>query len=609
MHVRNLNFRFKLSTAGSNAASVRRFFFLKWATPWEKQSGAIEPLISKEMFVAPSWKDVPERLAKDPSLLMEIMGSIPGMLERKGVGQLSYDAVSDERGHAAVHSLPIEYGANANKEAKDPSLFFSAVLGSFPSGMVILPSDAGIPYLKATNKDEFLKSNGKEIAQVRKDLANGKIKSFEGFFAILGNGSVVRCVQHELNERPDGGVMHFVHMMTTSLHVFDGSFCWGAQWHPSRPTEITALGFQIGKHPWYDLDGMNRRAGVGLFYYNNMAALEVAKQRSKGLPVIQGDRSIFEDARLRALGGVLAAMDCFASIPQEMRSAYGAPGTCAEIVDIQHLELIMEGRLDEVPLVAVANEPGIEIDGYAWFKADDLPSTVDQSSQGEARRALTERMKDLLTQSTWGSIRQDVLDLANARLGRDFKEKAGSELLEALVGDPVTLHEINKIIGEYLLDPILPDTLDSISYLNLTDAQLSHIEWNLKKDFHANFAGKVASPEGALHSALQLDILEKQVAVMDKPTIANALQAASHRAKELAHDIAELRDKRAGATADALHDIETRLREHEDALALTLEKEARYKEQVHSLDEYATLKEHHTEEMSRKAQEFFSHRE
>jgi hypothetical protein len=554
---------------------------------------------------------LPEVLRADPDQVVAMVNDVVAQIDPTApAGETTFDRSSDVSGHLGVLHNRVDHGAEAKERISDKAFPLRGPFSAFPGGLVLLPSSLGPQYLLADDKRAFLRQNDADIRAFNDAslaAAKGPGWSFEGHYAILGNGSLVRAVAHIASTSADGSILNLVHMQTTSWHVFDGSFVWAYRWSPERPDFIDGIGIQAGKHAWYDLDQANAVGGVALFHSNNFSAPDVLNARKLGA-YVTGDRSVVKDWSVRALSACLASLDHVSPWLQELRGDYGPPFTMAEIDDAAADRIVAAGpaSIEEVQLPS-ASDTGVTFAGHDVIVQDPpLGTPAGPPGSDDVRTATDALMKYQMTQAAWADIERAVEAFAAGRLGSEWTTKSRAELIGALLTDPESRAQIESIIADRTLGAVLPQLEGVIAGKEPTPEVATALRRGVTDRFRLETISQLLTDGGALRSSLELQVLEQQAALIDGKSLDASLSAAKDRATQAAAEVARLKQAAAGATGDELKRIEADLAAHAQAEADADAAAATYQAQRDDLDQRGELSTRWRDQMSEQSRRIFS---
>lgn len=586
----NKLFRISLMQPNLGKLGVRNFFSsgAPYKVNLSVKTNIAKPLVDKH-FPAISIAQLPAALvgsfSNTAKLLYDLAKAAPS-LPSEGT---FFDPYSDVDGHLSTPVTKVEHGDNSSARVHDPAFPLKAAFSAFPNGIRLIPQSMAESFIAAPDKRVFLEQNQSALSEFTdKTFNEAKAPgwSYEGHYIILGNGSLVRCVQHRMVTNEEGVSLHVWHMQTSSRHIFDGSFVWAWHFDPKHPTMITCLGLQVGKHPWFDLDRLNVWGGAGLFDYMNRAAPYFMAAREKGLQVILGDRSVITDPYVRISGALLASGDRLSPFGQYLRDN-GPPNTRAEIVVLG--EEALENAREQGPEILerlqspTAENTGIEIDGLPVI----LQEAVFGDSLGPAGEekvlARFSKLKEYtMSQENWKLVRSDVLDYAHEKLGSSYSSESGSELIEKLFADPASRLAVEKIITDRLMQPIVPQLQAEIDVVTSDPVDQAYFAERAQTIFREDVTLPLLTREGALRSAIELHILNEQIKVLDKDAVSERLAEAVARKVQEEHEIERLKSQHPEDEAER-EEIEKALQEHEAADREASVDQERYHEQVRDL--------------------------
>lgn len=510
--------------------------------------------------------------------------------------ETAFDSESSIEGHLGVLHNRVAHGPGANDRILDAAFALRGPFTSFPNGIVLLSAEMGERYLQEDDKRTFLAANDSDISAFNRQVLDSSKPpdwSFAGNYIVLGNGSLVRCAHHEIVREPDGSVVNVLHLQTTSWHVFDGSFVWGYAFKPERPLSIDSVGLQAGKHAWVDLDTANVYGGVALFHHNNFAAPDVLTAREKG-PCLTGDSRLIGDAHLRVMGLCLASLDRVSPFLQELRLKYGPPTTIAEIDNDAAKQIVESGdpaRAESMEGLPVAHNTGVSFNGTDVLISAPVFGLPSGGRGTElVRTTLDTLLRYQMNESNWAAIRESVTEYIAARVAPDLHQKSRSELVDSLLGNPESYFDIVAIVSGHTLDNVTPQLESVIDELEVTDEEREDLSRRATDRFTVETVGPLLATGGPLRDAMDLHILEQQVAALDTKAVDEAVRDTAQKASSAARKAAKLKEEATTAHGSELQGIEEELEEQEKSEAELKEQADVLEAQNHDMENYETIR-------------------
>ncbi len=555
-----------------------------FAMPVQRQAGLADIVL--RTFEDTAWGDLPEAMRNDPDRVVALVNEIPApATEADGT---VYDPRSGADGHLSVLASTMQLDGGARQFGSDLRLPLFGAFSAFPNGIVLVPEELGPGYVAADDKVAFLRDEHAMIEAFRVQAFDPSrpARSMAGNYVVLGNGSLIRVVAHQTAVNPDGTVTTVWHAQTTSFHVFDGNFVWAWRFDPATG-RLDCLGVQAGKHPFFDADRLNVSAGGALHHYNNRAGRYFLSAYADGQTVITGDRRLVTDPALRMMGATLAAGDLFSPIAQALRQA-NQPNTQAEVLllDGDTLERLAAEGPDAIETadLPVADAAGVLIDGVPLAPAHGGFGTPDGPAGTAAAEALADRLTEYTrNQSTYDQVRGQVVDFAAKQLAGEWSTGTRDELVGRLLEDPATRLQLDAIVAGAVLDPIADQLAASIAATGADPTAAAQVEAQVREGFRQELTAPLLGPDGPLRVALRLEVLDQQLATIDRAALdQRASQAAAAQAREAAA-IDEL-EHRVPKDAQEREEIERELAQHREAEQAAADDAARYEAQQHDLD-------------------------
>jgi hypothetical protein len=617
-------YRIWLTSADLRSSTVKAFLesgvwypFKKLPTP-----GLIDKVFGKH-FAGVSPADAPEVMADDRNQgrVADALATVNANVPYPSQG-LHQDGISTTSGHFTVQCMDVRMPKEGRNLVADLRLPILGSFAAFPNGIVPIPESLGPDYLKADNKAKFLKDNegaievfGREIFDITRSP-----QSLRGAYVILGNGSLVRVMQHYRQVYPDGSAMTVWHPQTTSRHNFDGSYIWAFHTSVDRPDTIRCIGLQAGKHPLTYSDSLNVSAGGVLFWHNSSAAPDFLDAFARGDRVRTGDTGLIRDPQVRLTNRLLASADHFGSpIARHLRERYG-PNTRSETVILAGRDLPGASvppeefeRRDDFPVIdpaedPVGGEPGVLVDGRlvplhesAFGASAGLPGAdrvIDEVN------SLTEYTK---SDAAATRIRDKVIAFAERQFGADWKTFSRSELMTKLVSEPELRFHMESIVEREIYDPIADQLADTIGAIDATPEIIRQMEAMSREWVRSDVTVPLLTSDGALRSAIELHILDAQGKALDRAEVADRMHAA---AKAMAAESAAIEWLQRTVPKDEQerHFIERKISEHRAKEQEATREHERRTEQVHDLDHHDVLRRQHEEAERRHREKVFRER-
>lgn len=558
----------------------------------EPRTGTALPLFDRH-FAGVSWQDLPAALRDNGDKVIALVRDVAAIAPPQNGTATVYDGISTVEGHLGVLYNRIEHGEEARERFFDRAFALRGPFGAFPRGSLLLPESLGPGYVAADNKRDFLRANQDQIKAFNADILDKPKSSgwsFKGNYIVLGNGSLVRCAQHEMVVDAGGSAVQVLHLQTSSWHVFDGSYVWAYSYSIERPQFIDSIGLQAGKHPCRTMDMANVSGGVALFHYNNRAAVDVLTARQNG-PFRSGDGTVVRDRGLRFLGCCLASLDYLSPVFQEARVVFGPGFTVAEIDNAAATHIVAHGpqSLDTIALPS-ASDTGVSLDGVHVVLLDSPFGTADGPAGADRVRAVAaDLLRYQMNQDTWEDIDRDVTGYAAQKFGADWTSEGRDDLVSSLLDDPAERLQIGKLIKSNTLDVVMPQLQATITEIAPASADAAALTRHVDAWFAFETVDPLLADGGALTASLSLQILNEQVTRIDRTALDASLAAAKNR---LAAESAEtMRLKAAAQTAqgDELKQIVDELAAHTAAQEEAAEQEAIYEQQARDIDNHDAL--------------------
>lgn len=576
---------------------VRNFF--TYGTPFKfnlsRRPHLVRPLAEK-LFQSIPIRLLPAALLADRASTVAIIAAIGrDLAEDPGEGTV-FDGYSDVEGHIAALGIRVDHGDKAETRFFDPRFPLLSAFSAFPNGIRLLPARLGIVCLEAADVVAFLEENEQAIEDFTiETLLKPKPQgwSYEGNYLILGFGSIVRCVQHEIVVNEDGSAAHVWHVQTASRHIFDGSFLWGWWFDPKHRGAIFGAGFQAGKHPWYDLDTVNITGGAGLFDFMNRAGRDMLTVWEEGRRVTPGDTRLIGDYPLRVAGWLLAGADRFSPVGQYLR-INGPPNTKAEIVELDDDAL---DRVWATPPEAFAPS-ALPLAKWVGVTVDGMPTAMVEPVFGDpigrpGEELVLARLEALtgfaMNQDNWARIRADVLALASARLRFNYVAQSAAELFDALLGDPESRFAIEKIVCDAILAPAMPRIETEIESAGGDAEARAALREGVRAQIRRAVTQPLFADGGALRSALRLQILARRLALLDEVSLVGRAAKAAGRAASARAELVGLREAVPMNDGEA-RAIEAAIGRCEAAIGAADREKARLEEFLGDLDNAISLR-------------------
>jgi hypothetical protein len=575
-------YRVALRSISLDRPGVRTF--LTAGTPFKinlsRQADLARPLADK-FFPATSIADLPAALVANRTGAAGLLDAIARSAPATPAAGTLYDSRSDEDGHLCALATRVDHGSEAASRFLDPRFPLRSAFSAFPNGIRLLSAEMGEAFLEAPDAVAFLKDNEEAIDSFQSGII-GEAKpagwSYEGNYLVLGSGSLVRCMQHEIVPNDDGSAVHVWHMQTSSRHMFDGSFLWGWRFDAKDGTMIVGAGLQAGKHPWYDIDTVNAWGGAGLFDYMNRAAPFLLDAADRGVRVTPGDIALVGDAFLRAAGRFLASAERFSPVGQYLRDN-GPPNTRAEIV-LLDADALDEAQAQGPEAFEQAEQPpadavGVTLDGSPLPLQEAVFGTpIGPPGEDQVLDAMDDLLQFEMSQENWEKIRSDVLDHASGMLGDRIATWPIDELFGALLADPASRVEIERIVDARLLGPAMPQLQMTIESVALASGDQDALRESARLHLREAVTLPLLAEGGALRSAIVLRLLDRQVAELNAATLDTRAAAAGDKAASAAAEADRLRKQVLKDDAER-EELDRAIADQETAEASALEDQSR----------------------------------
>ncbi|WP_426572717.1 hypothetical protein [Aquihabitans sp. McL0605] len=582
-------------------------------TPFARSPLSVRPGLTDHIStIFPGrWADVPAQMRARPADTFKLMETIP--TSPLPFGTAVHDPRWSGDGHANVIFGQHMVDGPGRKLVTDLRSPLWGTFSAFPNGTIALTPELGTAFLAAPDKPAWLNENRRDVdaVQARAFDLDSPPTSFAGWFFALGNGSCVQLVQHEQRVLPDGSLLTLWHPQTTSWHVFDGAFAWAERFDPATGIR-TMLGVQVGKHAWYDLDGLNVKGGGLLHWQCNSAGLYHLDARARGENVTPGDLGVVTDPKVYAYGLLLAGGDLVSPLAASMRENHWGSNTAVDrcTVNGEALERLVAGELEDwktagLPPAAAA---GITVDGIAQTHVDAVfGPPIGPPGADRIPDLVTDLTRYTRSQQAWDRVRDDVLSIAAASLGADVGRRSRSELLSGLLNDPASAAAVRASVAAHLLDPVTDSLFDELATITTDPRTIEQFSNIANLSFHEQVTAPLLAPDGALRAAMDMQVLAAQVKVLDVEKVNAEWAEARTAAVQRAQDLAQLQAHQP-QEPEAERAWEEAVTEAEAETAAADERADRLEEQHSDLTEFAERDRREQEHEQHSAGEMFPER-
>jgi hypothetical protein len=521
----------------------------------------------------------------DPAKKTAVATSIADLYRQSGSAATLFDMAAGTNGHAATMANKTDHGSLAAQHVKDPSYPLASVLASWPTGSFFLSADQGAALAAALDQSQFLLDHKAEIQTFHQSLLTTRKPegwSFTGNYVLLG-GELARCEGHNISQQPDGRTVQSLNLVSPNGSDAAQLFSWVHD--PADPTSVVASCVQVGKEARIDTPSSASRSGVALFAYATDPKRTIVIDASgHDQTTIDADVARIPLDRFN----VIVTRSLFDSTASANARQRLSPAPVLPRVELNSgaITAIANGgpaSLDNMALPP-ATSRGITVDGASFQPVDGaFGSALAPNGAKDAAQTRDTLLRFTSNQASWSNIKRDVSAYAAGQMGGDWASKSSSEIMDRLIGSDQSRLAIESIVSKYLYAPIEPQLTASMQTPDKSAQDVADLADYTRSGFRSAVTVPLLTSDGALRSALQLQILDNQVRMVDRAALDGKIADATARATAARAEVDRLKTVRPADDTDAKR-IADELAAHEADESAASDDSDRFTEQRDDVD-------------------------